>query len=54
MATCCVLMQGPYTVRLIASGKGSAKKQLFCLDVDFDVVVGGLQTEAEPQRIVEQ
>ncbi|CAL5228260.1 g11363 [Coccomyxa viridis] len=46
---------GPYTVRLIASGKGGAKKQLFCLDVDFDVVVGGLQqTEAEVEHIMEQ
>lgn len=46
-------MQGPYTVRLVASGKGGAKEQLFCLDVDFDVVVGAQQVEAEAQRIVE-
>ena len=52
---CCVLMQGPYTVRLIASGKGGAKKQLFCLDVDFDVVVGAThQLEAGAEQIMEQ
>ena len=55
ISSCPVFMQGPYTVRLIASGKGGAKKQLFCLDVDFDVVVGGLQqTEAAAERIMEQ
>ena len=32
------LLQGPYTVRLMASDKEGDKRQLFCLDVNFDVV----------------
>lgn len=42
-------MQGPYTVRLTASAKGGDKKQLFCLDIDFDVV-----SQARQQSLVEE
>ena len=42
-------------MRLVASGKGGDKKQLFCLDVDFDVVSQGMQqAQAEEQQIVAQ
>ena len=30
--------QGPYSVRITALGKGADAAQLFCLDVDFNVV----------------
>ena len=53
VSTHCSMAQGPYTVRLVASGKGGDKKQLFCLDVDFDVVPQGMQqAQAEEQQVV--
>lgn len=42
-------------MRLVASGKGANKKELFCLDVNFDVVIQALQqAEAEQQHIMVQ
>ncbi|CAL8471294.1 g10836 [Coccomyxa elongata] len=36
---------GPYTVRITAKGKGNDAPQLFCLDVDFNVVPHGSATQ---------
>lgn len=38
-------LQGPYTVRITAKGKGNDAPQLFCLDVDFNVVPQGSATQ---------
>ena len=38
-------LQGPYTVRITAKGKGNDAPQLFCLDVDFNVVPQGSKTQ---------
>lgn len=43
-------LQGPYTVRITAKGKGNDAPQLFCLDVDFNVVPQGSADEQSTSR----
>ena len=40
-------MQGPYSVRITALGKGTDAAQLFCLDVAFDVVAQMLSVQSQ-------
>ncbi|EIE19635.1 hypothetical protein COCSUDRAFT_54568 [Coccomyxa subellipsoidea C-169] len=40
---------GPYTVRITAKGKGNDAPQLFCLDVDFNVVPQGSRAQQNIQ-----
>lgn len=42
-----MLFQGPYTVRITATGEGDDGPKLFCLDVDFEVVPQGGSKQQE-------
>ena len=42
-----VYVQGPYAVRITAAGKGTDLAQLFCLDVNFDVVPSAPSVEQQ-------
>ena len=44
-----LILQGPYTVRITAKGKGNDAPQLFCLDVDFNVVPQGSRAQQNIQ-----